>query len=163
MTKNSSYGRGPLKKRLLKNGMLKNECYICGIKNEWNGKSLVMVLDHINGINDDNRLENLRMLCPNCNSQQDTFCGRRLKKSIPISQRGKCEECGIPIYKNAKRCKKCYGINLRKIQRPCKEELEKMINTMTWVEMGKKYGISDNAVKKWARDYKIDFKRRKKL
>lgn len=65
-----------MKKRLLKEGLLKNVCYECGQTEEWNGKHLVMVMDHINGVNNDNRIENLRMLCPNCNSQQSTFAGR---------------------------------------------------------------------------------------
>ena len=75
LVKDSSYPRGHLKDRLLKKGLLKNKCSICGIE-KWKGKFLVMILDHINGINNDNRLKNLRMLCPNCNSQQDTFCGK---------------------------------------------------------------------------------------
>ena len=73
LVENSDYSRHALKKRLLKEGLLKNKCAKCGIK-EWNNKSLIMVLDHINGINNDNRIENLRMLCPNCNSQTSTFC-----------------------------------------------------------------------------------------
>jgi len=74
LIKNSSYCRTHLKYYLLKFKLLKNKCYECGLKNEWMGKNLVMILDHINGINNDNRIENLRMLCPNCNSQQKTFC-----------------------------------------------------------------------------------------
>jgi hypothetical protein len=69
----SDYPRHSLKKRLLKEGLLENKCYECNQTPEWNGKKLVMVLDHINGKSDDNRLGNLRMLCPNCNSQQPTF------------------------------------------------------------------------------------------
>lgn len=72
--KHPTYSRNHLKERLLKKGILKNKCEICGLNNIWNNKKIIMILDHVNGISDDHRLENLRMLCPNCNSQQDTFC-----------------------------------------------------------------------------------------
>jgi len=73
-----------LKKRLLNNGLLEKKCYMkgCGITDEWNGKPIVLRLDHINGKNDDNRLENLRLLCPNCDSQLETFCGRNKRKKV---------------------------------------------------------------------------------
>lgn len=79
MIKNSIYDRGSLKKRLLKNKILENKCSICGLLPKWKSKKLVMVLDHINGINNDHRLKNLRLLCPNCNSQTSTFAGRKIK------------------------------------------------------------------------------------
>ena len=91
MVENSTYNRGNLKKRLLKNGMLKNECAICGQEPIHNNKKLVMVLDHINGISDDHREENLRMLCPNCNSQEPTFAGRNRKIR---KKKYFCKECG---------------------------------------------------------------------
>lgn len=56
------------------------KCACCGNTGEWNGRPLVLQLDHINGDNCDNRLENLRFLCPNCHSQTDTFAGRNCKK-----------------------------------------------------------------------------------
>lgn len=70
-----------LKTRLVRDGMLEKRCAICGIT-EWRGQPLSLVLDHINGVNNDHRLPNLRFLCPNCNSQQETFAGRnkRLKR-----------------------------------------------------------------------------------
>jgi len=77
MVENSTYCRKDLKKRLLRDGLLDNKCAICGQEPEWIGKTLVLVLDHINGINNDHRRHNLRLLCPNCNSQQDTFAGKR--------------------------------------------------------------------------------------
>jgi hypothetical protein len=60
----------------LREEVLLNECYLCGSPPLWSGKPLVMILDHANGDRADNRIENLRLLCPNCNSQQQTFAGR---------------------------------------------------------------------------------------
>lgn len=71
-----------LKHRLLRYKYIENKCSICNLLPLWNNIKLVMILDHINGNRHDNRLENLRLLCPNCNSQQDTFAGKR-KKYIP--------------------------------------------------------------------------------
>lgn len=86
LVEHSTYSRSELKRRLIRDGLLKNECAICQLAPSWNGLPLVLVLDHINGTNDDARFENLRLLCPNCNSQQDTFAGRRLR-SIRIADR----------------------------------------------------------------------------
>jgi len=164
LTKNSFYNRSHLKRRLLKDGLLKNECAICRSNGEWNGKPLVMILDHINGDNIDNRLDNLRMLCPNCNSQQLTFCRNvNRKRSIPRNQRERCIDCGKPICSGSKRCKQCLGLQYRKPGRPSKEELEKMISEMTWVALGRKYSVCDNTVRDWARQYGIAFEPRKKI
>jgi len=76
MTENSTYNRCHLKRRLIQDGIIANKCCECGLAPEWNGKKLVLVLDHINGVSNDHRKENLRLLCPNCNSQQSTFAGR---------------------------------------------------------------------------------------
>jgi hypothetical protein len=65
-----------LKRRLIREGLLTNCCALCGLGPKWQGKPLVLVLDHINGNRADCRLENLRLLCPNCNSQQPTFAGK---------------------------------------------------------------------------------------
>jgi len=64
-----------LKKRLFKAGLFQNKCSECGIS-EWREKKLSIQLDHINGSNRDHRIENLRMLCPNCHSQTSSFAGR---------------------------------------------------------------------------------------
>lgn len=80
LVKNSPYqgGSSYLKKRLFSEGILRNECYECGLTT-WRKKSISLQLDHINGDNSDNRIENLQILCPNCHSQTSTYCGRNKK------------------------------------------------------------------------------------
>jgi hypothetical protein len=70
-----------LKIRLLREGLLEAKCYGegCGLT-EWKGKPISLQLDHINGENFDHRIENLRLLCPNCHSQTDTFGGKNKRK-----------------------------------------------------------------------------------
>ena len=69
-----------LKKRLIKEGILENKCSCCGIV-EWQNKPIALQLDHISGDNSDHCLENLRLLCPNCHSQTDTWCGKGKKNT----------------------------------------------------------------------------------
>jgi len=68
-----------MKKILLSKNLLEYKCYHCGIK-EWNSKEISLQLEHINGINNDNRVENLTLLCPNCHSQTPTFAGKNKGK-----------------------------------------------------------------------------------
>ena len=76
LVKNSTYSNTSfLKKRLIESGLLKNECHLCYI-NTWCDEPLVLRLDHINGIGEDNEITNLRLLCPNCDSQTPTYKGR---------------------------------------------------------------------------------------
>ena len=70
------YLRADYSPKLFKKDFLKeqnNVCAICGCSPEWNGKPLVFVLDHIDGHASNNRRENLRLICPNCDSQTETF------------------------------------------------------------------------------------------
>jgi 5-methylcytosine-specific restriction endonuclease McrA len=83
----SKRSRPHLKARLIRARLLQNRCQACGL-DSWLGQPLNMHLDHINGVKNDNRLENLRMLCPNCHSQTPTYGGRnaklrRLQESAP--------------------------------------------------------------------------------
>ena len=75
LKENCKHQRTVLRRYVIKNNLIPYKCAICGCA-EWQGKTLSLELDHINGINNDNRLENLRFLCPNCHSQTSTYGSR---------------------------------------------------------------------------------------
>ncbi len=74
LMKNVKVKSTSLKKRLIKSGLLKNECKLCNQGPIWNGKPLILHLDHIDGDPMNNELKNLRLLCPNCHTQTETYC-----------------------------------------------------------------------------------------
>lgn len=75
----SPYNRSTIKRYLRRYNLISYACSECHGGDEWNGKPLKLQLDHQNGISDDNRLGNLRWVCPNCHTQTPTFAGRRSK------------------------------------------------------------------------------------
>lgn len=138
-----------LKMYALRYNILDNICYECGQKPQWNGKPLVLQIDHINGISNDNRIENLRILCPHCHSQTDTFSGKRKK------QHYNCIECHCEIIKGSLRCTQCsYKLQKpTKINWPSKEELIVLIDKIGFSAAGRKLGVSDNAIRKRLRNH----------
>lgn len=154
LVENSDYPRPALKRRLLQEGLLKLECVWCGQGSEWRGKPIMLVLDHINGIKNDNRIENLRMLCPNCNSQTPTFCGRNNPREKRVYL---CSQCGSTITKWSKGglCVACamtkLGIAQRRVERPPLEELNDMIAKEGYSSVARKFGVSKVAVRKWVK------------
>lgn len=75
---NSEVHRKTVKDYISKHALIPYKCNECPITDEWNGKPIVLHLEHKNGVGDDNRLENLCYLCPNCHSQTDTYAGRNV-------------------------------------------------------------------------------------
>lgn len=153
---NSKYNNNTnIKKKLLQEYNLEYKCIECGI-NEWQGKKISLELDHINGNNTDNRLLNLRLLCPNCHSQTPTF---RIKNKLTSNIR-KCTDCESKIHTQniSGYCKICvvkYRTQHLKIKdRPTLVTLENDIKELkSYVTVGKKYNVSDNTIRKWIRKY----------
>jgi transposase-like protein len=151
LVRNSTYSRGNLKTRLLESGYLKNKCEVCDQLPEWCGKPLTLHLDHINGVNNDNRLENLRILCPHCHSQQKTTGSKNKSKRLPSKKVNTCK-CGRRISKKSKTCSNCRTRD-KKFDPPI-DELRRLIDAKTpLTKIGKIYDVSDNAVRKRAKKF----------
>lgn len=143
-----------LKQKLLKENIKENKCEICGLT-EWLGKPLIIQLHHINGNNADNRLENLQMLCPNCHSQTESYCGKANTNSI----KNHCKDCGKEILKESIYCPICSFKHKRKVKRPTKEQLILDFKELKNIKaIGKKYNVSDNAIRRWLTYYSLPFK-----
>ena len=78
---NSPYERHLVRNYIIRHKLLPYQCQECGNKGIWRNKQIALQLDHINGINNDNRLENLRFLCPNCHAATETFAGKNINKA----------------------------------------------------------------------------------
>lgn len=87
----SKYARTCVKRRILQDNLIEYKCNCCGIGSTWHGKPLTLILDHINGKNNDNRLENLRFVCSNCDSQLDTYKSKNRRKCGRVDY-GNCLE-----------------------------------------------------------------------
>lgn len=107
-----------------------------------------LILDHINGIYNDNRLENLRIVCPNCNAGLETFAGKNTKREKVIKKIFLCK-CGNTKTKESKNCEECYHKKRRRVERPPLDELIKEVEEFGYCATGRKYGVSDNAIRKW--------------
>jgi predicted RNA-binding Zn-ribbon protein involved in translation (DUF1610 family) len=78
-TENSCVSSTTPKRVIIRDNLKKYKCEKCGNNGEWMGEKISLQLDHINGVRCDNRLENLRFLCPNCHSQTSTYSGKNKK------------------------------------------------------------------------------------
>lgn len=163
LVRGSTYRRHTLKQRLYEEGLKSRACEMCGQGEAWRGCRMSLILDHINGVPDDNRLENLRIVCPNCAATLDTHCGRNGKTLTPRN----CELCGkrfMPGYRSQRFCSRYCGLHrkreagipkpsLRRVERPPLEQLLNETHEIGFMATGRKYGVSDNAIRKWIRAY----------
>jgi hypothetical protein len=162
LVEGSNYSRATLKRRLYEVGLKERRCELCGQGETWRGLTMSLILDHINGVPNDNRIENLRIVCPNCAATLDTHCGR--KNQLPARHCRKCGGTFQPRYRKQNYCSSECGashsnrrrgaqLSSRKVSRPSHEQLKADVASMSMVAVGRKYGVTDNAVRKWVRCY----------
>lgn len=124
---------------------------------------MALILDHVNGVPTDNRLENLRILCPNCAATLDTHCGRKNRQP---PHEAECARCGVTFHqrypRQRYRSRSCgqrwdrHGVpqvSRRKVTRPPYEELMADIKATGYSAMGRRYGVSGTAIRKWVEQY----------
>lgn len=166
LVQNSTYSRNKLKQRLFGEGLKERRCELCGQDENWRGRTMSLILDHINGVPDDNRIENLQIVCPNCAATLDTHCGRKNRREPEIRN---CKRCGKEFqakYRDHRYCSHSCGCRwdraklrgrpvaeYRRVKRPPYEQLLAEIEATSYCAVGRKYGVSDNAVRKWVRFY----------
>jgi uncharacterized protein with GYD domain len=140
LIENSTYCRTSLKKRLYDDGFKQRICEMpgCGQGEVWLGNKISLILDHINGVYNDNRLENLRIVCPNCNAALPTHCGKHNAKTKPR------KDPSIRIKSN---------LSKRIVQRPPYSQLKQEVLEIGYSATGRKYGVSDNSIRKWIKSY----------
>jgi transposase-like protein len=165
LVEGSTYARSNLKARLYGEGIKRPFCELCGQGEVWRNRPMGLILDHVNGVRDDNRLENLRIVCPNCAATLDTHCGR--KNRLEPAERA-CLLCGANFrakYPRQRYCSSACGMRsprpsrgvpnpaLRRVDRPPYDQLLREISETSYSAVGRRYGVSDNAVRKWVRQY----------
>lgn len=104
----SQFRRTHLKERLFDEGLKRRRCKLCGLGEIWQRHRISLILDHVNGVRDDNRLENLRIVCPNCAATLATHCGR----NKPLPEPRACVRCGTlfkPRYSTHRHCSRYCG------------------------------------------------------
>lgn len=148
---NSTVARHTIKNKIIKDKMIEYKCNKCNNDGNWQNNTLMLQLEHINGIRNDNRLENLCFLCPNCHSQTTTFTGKNGKHIDKIE----IKLFDIEEYENKRNTVKSYK-HYRKVENyPSKEELQKLLEEFPLTSIAKNYGVTDNSVRKWAKKYDL--------
>lgn len=146
------YSSITLSRKIRKHKLLPYKCVKCANPGEWNNSPLSLQLDHINGINTDNRIENLRFLCPNCHSQTDTFCGRHKKAHYH------CVTCGRKRSKKATHCHKCSSqLQVLAIKWPTDAIVKDIVWKMPMPKAAHHLRVSIKSLKKHCRNCKIEW------
>jgi len=163
MVEHSTYSRTCLKRRLFAAGLKERRCEACGQGEAWRGGLMALILDHVNGIPDDHRLENLRVLCPNCAATLDTHCGRKNFATLTPRECLRCGKQFRPKDRRTRYCSRECGTrwkragrprpSTRRVERPPYDQLMREIAASSYLAVGRKYGVSDNAIRKWVRAY----------
>ena len=163
---NSTISRGRLKARIRNKKLIPEICSCCGIT-EYNGKPISLEIHHINGIRNDNRLENLTFLCPNCHSQTDNYSGRN-RNFLKNQEKEKQKEAEKTLKEEQKLLKESQEKekkilkekDFNELIETRKKSLEKFnLFKYGWAsEVAREWKVSRTQVKRWIKKYYPDLK-----
>ena len=137
-----------LRKLLIRDGLKEKKCECCGL-DEWMGKPIPLELHHVDENRFNNKLENLKILCSNCHMQEHNYSNSKKKKNPNKIKEMKTCQCGSEINVRSIMFEKCWGIKNRKVVRPPFDQLLNEVTEMGYSGTGRKYGVSDNTIRKW--------------
>jgi hypothetical protein len=169
-----------IRKKLIEDGVKEARCENCKMTH-WMDAPIALELHHVDGNHYNNVLENLQILCPNCHAQTENYGSSKLRmvfeerktlKSIckcgcrKYHRSKQCAQCGIKqrkkknnickcgkiIQQKSKMCEACNSINNRKVDRPSLDVLKAELESSNYSALGRKYGVSDNAIRKWLKN-----------
>ena len=163
---NSTASQTTLRRWYLKNNYTPYKCSICGMEPIWQGKELTLILDHINGKNHDDRLENLRWVCPNCNQQLETtgFKNKGYNDTLEKQEiKRYCIDCGKEISRQSTgRCNDCAN-KAKKVPLEdmpvTREELKDLIRNTPFTTIANQFNVTDNAIRKWCDKFNLPRKK----
>ena len=156
LVENSKYKNATtLKERLIKEGIKEYICERC--KNtEWEGKPIPLQIHHINGVHNDNRIENIQLLCPNCHSLTDTYAGKNANRVNNTKYSNQISRKKIKKEDWDKLLEKRWANN-----HPTKETLCSIFKEIgSFRGVSKLYGVSDKAITKWFKHYGLPTKKK---
>ncbi len=165
LRKESRIGSSALRKKLLQANVLENKCNVCGLGPIWNDQPLTLQLDHKNGDPFDNRLENLRIICPNCHTQTATFTGKNISRRYRAPGcAALCRTCGSSVSRGFNRCSSCFGKEKEKRTAwPSAQVVKQQVLRTSYLEVAQQLGVSDNAVRKFLRRHLGEAPRKRAL
>lgn len=183
---NKPINASKLRKLLIRDGLKEEKCECCGLT-EWMGKKIPLELHHVNFNHNDNRLENLQILCSNCHGIVHDYCNTKYTKESSIDidalndvlntkeidpkfilkkkQKEPKKEENVERIKRNKSLNPTekemeYHIRERKCERPSKEELNKLIHEKPFVQIAKMYGVCDKSIAKWCKWYGLPYRKK---
>lgn len=175
-----------LHSKILREGLKERICESCG-NTVWMGVDIPLEIHHIDGNKNNNQLDNLQFLCPNCHALTSNYRGKNKGKSNKIVKKNVnkeqkdifkiqsannlsekksnkkktkyCIDCGEPISAQATRCIKCYdNYRLANVHMPSREYLKGAIRSKSFLSIGRDFNLTDNAIRRWCKKYDLPYR-----
>lgn len=144
----TSHNSPKIRKKLIEDGLKEHRCEMCGLS-EWLGNPIPLELHHEDGNRFNNDIDNLKILCPTCHS----LTPNHSKQYIPKPKKKFYCNCGNEIVRTSKTCTECYAKSQRRVERPELDVLLNDVKSYGYSATGRKYGVSDNMIRKWFKQY----------